>query len=102
MRPFVYLSSLLREYALQHLNHESLLGLVIGDRPLIFLLDWLPRPFQGSPMPRRARLSLPGVPWHIIQRGNNRSVCFRAEEDYQFYLHYLHEFAVKFGCTVHA
>jgi hypothetical protein len=53
-------------------------------------------------MPRRARLSLPGVPWHIIQRGNNRSVCFHAEEDYQFYLHYLKEFADKFGCAVHA
>ena len=33
-------------------------------------------------MPRRARLSVPGIPWHIIQRGNNRSVCFHAEEDY--------------------
>jgi putative transposase len=53
-------------------------------------------------MPRRARLSLPGIPWHIIQRGNNRSVCFHAEEDYHFYLHYLKEFADKFGCAVHA
>ena len=53
-------------------------------------------------MPRRARLSLPGVPWHIIQRGNNRSACFHAEADYQFYLHYLKEFAEKFGCAVHA
>jgi putative transposase len=53
-------------------------------------------------MPRRARLSLPGIPWHIIQRGNNRSVCFYAEEDYQFYLHYLKEFADKFGCALHA
>ena len=53
-------------------------------------------------MPRRARLSLPGIPWHIIQRGNNRSVCFQAEEDYQFYLHYLREFAERFGCAIHA
>ena len=30
-------------------------------------------------MPRRARLSVAGVPWHIIQRGNNRAVCFHAE-----------------------
>jgi putative transposase len=37
-----------------------------------------------------------------IQRGNNRSVCFHAEEDYQFYLHYLKEFAEKFGCAIHA
>ena len=53
-------------------------------------------------MPRRARLSLPGIPWHIIQRGNNRSVCFYAEQDYQFYLHTLKEFADKFGCALHA
>ena len=53
-------------------------------------------------MPRRARLSLPGIPWHIIQRGKNRSVCFHAEADYQFYLHYLKEFADRFGCAVHA
>jgi putative transposase len=53
-------------------------------------------------MPRRARLSVPGIPWHIIQRGNNRSVCFNAEDDYQFYLHYLKEFADKFGCALHA
>jgi putative transposase len=33
-------------------------------------------------MPRRARLSLPGIPWHIIQRGNNRSACFYTDEDY--------------------
>ena len=53
-------------------------------------------------MPRRARLSLHGIPWHIIQRGNNRAVCFHGERDYQFYLHYLKEFAVKFDCAVHA
>ena len=53
-------------------------------------------------MPRRARISLPGIPWHIIQRGNNRSVCFHAEDDYQFYLHYLQEFADRFGCRLHA
>jgi putative transposase len=53
-------------------------------------------------MPRRARLSRPGIPWHIIQRGNNRSVYFHAEDDYQFYLHYLKEFADKFDCALRA
>ncbi len=53
-------------------------------------------------MPRRARLSLPGIPWHIIQRGNNRSVCFNAEADYQIYLHTLTEYAAQCGCAVHA
>jgi putative transposase len=53
-------------------------------------------------MPRRARLSLPGIPWHIIQRGNNRAACFHAEEDYRLYLDYLKEFSAKFDCAVHA
>lgn len=53
-------------------------------------------------MPRRARLLLPGVPLHIIQRGNNRQVCFHAEEDYRFYLEWLQEYASKAGCRIHA
>ncbi|BCT66559.1 transposase [Nitrosospira sp. NRS527] len=53
-------------------------------------------------MPRRPRLSLPGIPWHIIQRGNNRAVCFYSEDDYFFYLRYLAENATRFGCVVHA
>jgi len=53
-------------------------------------------------MPRRARLSIAGIPWHIIQRGNNRSACFYADEDYQRYIDTLKEQADKFGCLVHA
>ncbi len=53
-------------------------------------------------MPRRARISIPGIVWHIIQRGNNRSVCFFTNEDYQFYLHHLKEQANKSGCDIHA
>jgi len=53
-------------------------------------------------MPRRARLLLPGVPLHIIQRGNNRQACFFAEEDYRFYLEWLAEHAKAKGCRIHA
>ncbi len=53
-------------------------------------------------MPRRARLVVPGIPWHIIQRGNNRTPCFYAEEDYRRYLHTLREMAERFDCAVHA
>lgn len=53
-------------------------------------------------MPRRARVILPNVPQHIIQRGNNRQVCFYADEDYQFYLQWLKEYADKFECEIHA
>lgn len=53
-------------------------------------------------MPRRARLALPGVPLHLIQRGNNRQACFYADEDCRFYLEWLAEHAGKTGCRVHA
>lgn len=32
-------------------------------------------------MPRRARIVVPGIPWHIIQRGNNRLACFYTGND---------------------
>lgn len=53
-------------------------------------------------MPCRARLSLPGVPQHLIQRGNNRQACFFSDEDYRIYLEWLAEHAAKTGCCVHA
>lgn len=53
-------------------------------------------------MPRRPRLILPGIPLHIIQRGNNRQACFFADEDYHFYLDCLHEYAQKADCAIHA
>ena len=42
-------------------------------------------------MPRRARLRVADLPPHLIQRGNNRSACFYADEDYVLYLHHLEE-----------
>ncbi|MFZ4536714.1 transposase [Propionivibrio sp.] len=53
-------------------------------------------------MPRRARLTLPNVPMHIIQRGNNRQACFFADEDFLFYLDWLKDYAGKTGCRIHA
>jgi len=53
-------------------------------------------------MPRRARLRLPHVPLHIIQRGNNRQRCFYADQDYRFYLDWVAEYARKAGCRIHA
>ena len=53
-------------------------------------------------MPRRARIALPNVPIHLIQRGNNRQPCFFADEDYRRYLDWLAEYAGKSGCRIHA
>ena len=53
-------------------------------------------------MGRQARFVLPGVALHVIQRGNNRSSCFRGSSDYQVYLSCLRELSAKFECGVHA
>ena len=47
-------------------------------------------------MTRLPRLSLPSIPQHVIQRGNNRQACFHADEDYRFYLECLGEAARKY------
>jgi putative transposase len=53
-------------------------------------------------MPRQARLVLPGVALHIVQRGNNRADCFRRDGDYMLYLLHLRELSGEFDCRVHA
>ena len=53
-------------------------------------------------MPRRARLTVVGVPHLVIQRGNNRSPCFFSDRDYRFYLICLRDRAEHYGCSVHA
>lgn len=44
----------------------------------------------------------PGVALHVIQRGVNRSACFRVEADYLVYLSNLRQLASKHGCALHA
>jgi putative transposase len=53
-------------------------------------------------MPRKPRFTLPGVPQHVIQRGNNREPCFLAEPDYRRYLDDLAVSAEKTACRIHA
>ena len=43
-----------------------------------------------------------GLPYHIVQRGNNREACFFAEADYLFYLQCLRDACVKYGVSCHA
>jgi putative transposase len=53
-------------------------------------------------MPRPLRLFLPNVAAHVIQRGVDKAVCFRRDNDYILYLLHLRELSAKFGCSVHA
>jgi len=53
-------------------------------------------------MPRRTRMYLPELPYHLVQRGNNREVCFVEPENYQFYLELWKECSSKYDVAVHA
>jgi len=53
-------------------------------------------------MPRKPRFYLPGVPAHVVQRGNCRKAVFFGEDDYRAYLRWLADAAAKHGCVVHA
>jgi len=52
-------------------------------------------------MPRQARLVLPDVALHIIQRGHNRAACFEHDTDRLVYLKQLCELSAQNGCAVH-
>jgi putative transposase len=52
-------------------------------------------------MARLPRLTLPGYPHHIIQRGNNRQALFAGPADYEALLSMLEEYAREFKVAVH-
>jgi len=53
-------------------------------------------------MPRKPRCYLPGVPAHMVQRGNCRQAVFFADADYKAYLKWLEDGTIKQGCSIHA
>jgi putative transposase len=53
-------------------------------------------------MARLPRLTLPGYPHHVIQRGNNRQAIFAGRADYLVLLDLLLEYAQKLEVAVHA
>ena len=53
-------------------------------------------------MARLPRISPIGLPVHLIQRGNNRQICFAAQDDYVAYLCWLREYSEKFSVDIHA
>ncbi|VAW40680.1 hypothetical protein MNBD_GAMMA01-1144 [hydrothermal vent metagenome] len=50
-------------------------------------------------MARLPRLNVPGIPQHVVQRGNNRQVCFFNDQDYAVYLDKLKEYSRKYDVT---
>jgi putative transposase len=53
-------------------------------------------------MARLARFCPVDIPQHIIQRGNNRQVCFNSKEDLTAYAYWLKEFSAKYRVEIHA
>lgn len=53
-------------------------------------------------MARLPRLTVPGYPHHLIQRGNNRQAIVAGTADYEMLLSLLGENAAKFGVALHA
>lgn len=51
-------------------------------------------------MPRIARTVIPGVSYHLTQRGNNRQDVFFVDDDRRRYLELLAENAERYGLTV--
>jgi putative transposase len=51
-------------------------------------------------MPRVARVVVPGLPYHVTQRGNNRQDVFFVDDDRRFYLELLKEHAHSYGLAV--
>ena len=53
-------------------------------------------------MPRRTRMYESGLPYHIVQRGNNREACFYEVDDYSLYLKLLSELLPRYQVYLHA
>lgn len=53
-------------------------------------------------MPRLPRIDAPGVAQHVIQRGNNRQLCFGDDEDFAAYANWLQVYSLKYSVDVHA
>jgi putative transposase len=53
-------------------------------------------------MARLPRIDLPGIPQHVVQRGNNRLPCFLDDQDRFLYLALLREALSVTGCVLRA
>jgi putative transposase len=53
-------------------------------------------------MARLGRYFIPGLPLHVVQRGNDRGAIFFASADYEHYREWLHAASAANGCAIHA
>jgi len=53
-------------------------------------------------MARPRRIGPKDITQHVIQRGNNRKVCFSSERDYVAYVGWLKQYSAKYNVAIHA
>lgn len=53
-------------------------------------------------MARKPRVGPAGVAQHVVQRGNNRQICFGCEQDFAAFAHWLREAVERFEVDLHA
>jgi len=53
-------------------------------------------------MPRQARVVVPSIALHVVQRGHDRRDCFRHDTDYLVYLSNLRALSASSDCALHA
>jgi len=53
-------------------------------------------------MARSPRITIPTLPHHILQRGNNRQAVFFDDDDYRLYLECLRQAKEKCSCRIYA
>lgn len=83
---------------MRKLGAEQLDVEVNGVRSLLRLTTHFIRPT----MARLPRLTVPGYPHHVIQRGNNRQLIFVGTDDFERMLSLLTEYSTKFQVAIHA
>ena len=55
-----------------------------------------------APMPRMARVVVPNLPHHVVQRGHNRNAVFVEEAGYAYYLETLSHWKGELDTLVYA
>jgi putative transposase len=53
-------------------------------------------------MARRRRIGPKDVTQHVVQRGNNRKMCFTCEQDFIIYVSWLKQYSEKYNVALHA
>ena len=53
-------------------------------------------------MPRPKRICIPGLPHHVVQRGNDRQATFYNHDDFAMYVTLLNEAAIDHAASIHS